>query len=124
MYQPKLKYVIKDKLFIDTTTFHKIEYFNSISAYYSNDFSSGYECIKHLVNVGLHIELSINNLQFYIDCMKLSRCTKYFLIQLIILYKDIQTHLNIYRSCGMHFGKRDLMQQYLENLVKDIQKSI
>ena len=75
-FKNKFRYITKDKLFLDTSSFHKAEYFNSVSAYYAKDFQSGYDCVKHLVKNGHYVELCMNNLQFYKECME-SDCEAY-----------------------------------------------
>ena len=52
----------------------RIEYINSISAYYANDHVGGYDCCKHII---LNNKLSdseifrtVSNLCFYINCVK------------------------------------------------------
>ena len=69
-FKNKIKYIKKDKLFLDCGTFYKAEYFNSVSAYYAGDLPSGYGCIKLLVQNDLFVDLCFNNLQFYIECLK------------------------------------------------------
>jgi GR25 family glycosyltransferase involved in LPS biosynthesis/tetratricopeptide (TPR) repeat protein len=44
------KHQLRDKLFLNTFMFNdRIEYHNSISAFYINDKQSGYDCCKHIV---------------------------------------------------------------------------
>ncbi len=60
---------LKDKLFMFLHLYdYKLEFFNSISAYYANDLHSGYECCKRIIlhckNADL-VEKTIKNLVFY-----------------------------------------------------------
>lgn len=69
-----------DKLFLTLEDYNnKLEYFNSISAYYTGDFNSGYECCKKILiehnrsKVKIDVYLfnsTINNLCFYQDNLK------------------------------------------------------
>jgi len=60
---------LKNKLFMFLHLYdYKLEFFNSISAYYANDSISGYECCKRIIlhckNID-HVEKTIRNLMFY-----------------------------------------------------------
>lgn len=69
-----------DKLFLTLEDYNnKLEFFNSISAYYTGDFNSGYECCKKIltehnrlkVKIDTHLfNFTVNNLCFYQDNLK------------------------------------------------------
>lgn len=66
---------LKNKLFLDTDKYNdKLEFFNSISAFYVNEKLSGYQCCKNIIINGLQghseIDKTFSNLQFYISEIK------------------------------------------------------
>ena len=63
---------LNDKLFVTMSYYnYELEYYNCISAYYINDFQSGYECCKNILinsNIDYNIKkAALNNLFFYKD---------------------------------------------------------
>ena len=63
---------LSGKLFVSLHEYNfQIEYLNSVSAYYVNDYKSGYECCKTLINhpsVSLNIKKNaMKNINFYTD---------------------------------------------------------
>ena len=60
---------LKNKLFIRTNLYmYEIEFLNSVSAYYANDFESGYYCCKNVIYHHIDsakIERAMKNLVFY-----------------------------------------------------------
>jgi GR25 family glycosyltransferase involved in LPS biosynthesis len=74
LYHKYKNYRKKDlhgKLFVMILSYnYELEYYNCISAYYINDFQSGYECCKNILinstNVAYNIKKTVlNNLYFY-----------------------------------------------------------
>lgn len=73
-YKNKKYKTVDDKLFVslDDYNYH-IEYYNSISAFYSKDFESGYECCKKIIlsntsNIDkIRLFTTLSNLYFYKD---------------------------------------------------------
>lgn len=58
------------KLFVNTTYYNQhMDYYNSISAFYINEFESGYQSIKNIINSQIIEEdkklVSLNNMRFY-----------------------------------------------------------
>ena len=76
-----------DKLFVNQGKYdYCIEYNNSISAYYTGDSASGYECCKQIltasrVPVGYYTS-TINNVMFYKDLMMKDRFTHKMFVNL------------------------------------------
>lgn len=63
-------HILDDKLFIETWVNYKLEYYNIISAYYTNDKQSGYDCCKKLILNNINITLIFEYLINYIDELK------------------------------------------------------
>ena len=70
---------INSKLFLSMNDYdYSLEYYTSISAYYSNDYNSGYECCKKIICNELdtytinktHFNITLNNLYFYKELLK------------------------------------------------------
>ena len=70
---------ISSKLFVSMNDYdNSLEYYNSISSYYINDYNSGYECCKKIIcntidcysKNDYRINTTLNNLYFYKDCLK------------------------------------------------------
>lgn len=55
------------KLFCTYSDIYRIHYYNSISAYYEKDYSSGYKSCLYLIKQNKFVTLTKNNLKFYVD---------------------------------------------------------
>lgn len=100
LYLSSRKFVVyrdDDKLFFDVSTYHKSEYFNSISAFYVQDFDSGYECVKHLLKHNVFIDISIHNLQFYMEKLKSDPDSCAFMFDVVNRHVQSQKNISTYQ---------------------------
>lgn len=132
-----IKFNMNDKLFLDIGDYYnKIEYYNSISAFYTGDLKNGYDCcIKIITDNNIFdknefingtqypknqhfFHSSIHNLNFYIDI--LNNETDNDLIQnlfnIINTYIQIQHNDNLFKIWNILFDKIDFSSyRYYEN---------
>lgn len=94
---------INSKLFVSMNEFDdSLEYYNSISSYYINDFESGYECCKKIICGSIktysmntyRIPTTLNNLYFYKDCLKKDTDEDSLFIIFNHLNRVIKNHYN------------------------------
>lgn len=90
------------KLFLFDEKYNdELEYYNSISAFYSNDLESGYLCCKKIISNNIakssRIEQTLKNMRFYIENLKKDNEKTYKFFQSItnIINKKLKNTLSI-----------------------------
>lgn len=63
------------KIFLNTSKYHYFHYFNSISAYYVNDFQGGYDSCKYLLFNDSFKSITISNFVFYAQLLSQDNST-------------------------------------------------
>jgi GR25 family glycosyltransferase involved in LPS biosynthesis len=94
---------LSSKLFVSIYDYdNTLEYYNSISSFYINDHTSGYECCKriicnlidtHIKNEG-RLNITLNNLYYYKDCLKDETDSNILMTLFNKLNKYISTNCN------------------------------
>lgn len=89
---------INSKLFVSMNDYdNSLEYYNSISSYYINDYNSGYECCKKIICNSIktysmntyRIPTTLNNLYFYKECLKNDTDEQ----SLLIMFNTLNSHI-------------------------------
>ena len=98
-----------EKLFIDINSRDKMEFYNSISAYYVKDMISGYESCKYLLLKDKDFNITIKNLFFYLKEFKHDNNKNKLsnLIREISINQNKNIDENIQKNCSEILEKMD-----------------